>query len=75
MGLSTSIYFLDQIDRHEVFAFANSIMGNPSPKVLVSKKDGDNGVVMLTNRQGRITPAWLTAEFRNHYRNKFHFVR
>lgn len=66
MGLSTSIYFLDPIDRHEVFAFANSIMGNSDPDVLEDTESGENGVVTLTNQQGRIVPAWLTAEFRNH---------
>lgn len=66
MSLSTSIYFLDAIDRHEVFAFANSIMENPDPDVLENPAPGRNGIVTLTNRPGRIVPAWLTAEFREH---------
>lgn len=66
MGLSTTIYLLDAIDRHEVFAFANSLMDNDAPDVIEDTENIENGVVTLTNRHGRILPAWLTAEFRDH---------
>ncbi len=66
MGLSTTLYFLEPVDKHEVFSLANSLMGNIDPDVIEYTASEENDLVTLTNQPSRILPAWVIAKFRNH---------